>query len=91
MQASLRSTLLHPTVPEQCRRDAIESRSLVQADKRIGVEPVSADTVTPVDHSHTHIGVVDQRIRERHTGGASSHHQIVSFHCDRHGSTKPRR
>jgi hypothetical protein len=34
--------------------------------------------------------VVDQRIRERHTGGASPHHQIVSFDCDRHGSTKPR-
>jgi hypothetical protein len=29
------------------------------------------DTVKPVDHSHAHIGVVDQRIRKRHAGGAS--------------------
>jgi hypothetical protein len=71
MQARLRSTLLHATVPEQCRRNTVEIRSLMQADKWIGLEPMPTDTVKPVDHSHAHIGVVDQRIRKRHAGGAS--------------------
>jgi hypothetical protein len=29
------------------------------------------DTVKPADHSHAHIGVVDQPIRKRHAGGAN--------------------
>jgi hypothetical protein len=63
--------LLHPTVPEQCRLDTVESRSLMQADKWIGLEPMPTDTVKPVDHSNAHIGVVDQRISKGHAGGAS--------------------
>ena len=43
----------------------------MQADKWIGLEPMPTDTVKPVDHSNAHIGVVDQRIRKRHAGGAS--------------------
>ena len=43
----------------------------MQADKWIGLEPMPTDTVKPVDHSHAHIGVIDQRIRKRPAGGAS--------------------
>jgi hypothetical protein len=41
---------------------------------------MATDTVKPVDHSHAHIGVVDQRIRKRHAGGASPP-------LDRHGTS----
>jgi hypothetical protein len=62
----------------------------MQADKWMGLEPMPTDTVEPVDHSHGHIGVVDQRIRKRHTGGAGPHHQIVRCRRVRHRLTKHR-
>ncbi len=38
----------------------------MQADERIGVKPLPADAVPPINQSHSHVGVVDQRVRERH-------------------------
>ena len=90
MQARLRSTLLHATVPEQCRHNTVEIRSLMQADKWIGLEPMPTNTVKPVDHSRAHIGMVEQRIRKRHAGGASPHHLIVMSRTVRCRSTKHR-
>ena len=91
MQPGLRSVLLHAAAAEQRRRDAVERRRLVQADEGIGVEPVPADAVPAVDDRHAHVGVVDQRIRERHARGAGPHHEIVGFDSACHWSTQARR
>jgi hypothetical protein len=92
VQAGLGPVLLHPATAQQRRRDTVEGRSLVQADEGICLEPVTAHAVAAIDHRHPHLSVVDQRIGERHAGGAGTHHEIVNFHAARHGSYRaPRR
>ncbi len=59
VQGPPRARALNAAAAEQRRRDPVERGGLVQADEGIGVEPVSADTVAPVDEGYPHIGVVD--------------------------------
>ena len=58
----------------------------MQPDERVGVEPVPADAVAAVDDRHARVGVVDQRVRERHAHGAGPHDEVVGFDGARHGS-----
>jgi hypothetical protein len=51
----------------------------VQANEGVGVQPMSADTVPPVDHHHADVRMVDQRVRERHPRGAGADHQVVGL------------
>jgi hypothetical protein len=82
---------LHASVPKERRCDPIKGGSLVQADEGVGVEPVSADAVTTVHQGNTHVGVVDQRICKRHTGGTGTNDQIVGFDGAPHAPTQARR
>jgi hypothetical protein len=59
----------------------------VQPDERVGVEPVAADTVSAVDQRHPDVGVVDQRVGERHAHGAGTHDQVVGIDRPGHGHT----
>ena len=56
----------------------------MQADERVGVEPVPADAVPAVDQGHPDVGVVDQGVGERHAHGARTHHEVVGVDRARH-------
>ena len=60
----------------------------MQPHERVGLEPVAADTVAAVDEGDAHVGVVDQRVGERHAHGPGADHQVVGLDCARHGATK---
>ncbi len=51
----------------------------MQPDEGIGVQPVPTDPVAPIDQGHPHLGVVDQRVGERHAHGAGTHHEVVGL------------
>ena len=89
LQALLGSALLQLAAAEQGRRDAVEGGGLMQADERVRLEPVPADAVATVDQRHADVGVVDQRVGERHPHGAGSHHEVVGFDRARHRSNVP--
>ena len=62
----------------------------MQPNEGVCLEPVSADAVTSVDQGHAHVGMVGERIGERHPHGAGTHHEVVRFdraHHDSHGGT----
>ena len=90
VQARLGPALLHTAAAEHRRRDAVEGRGLVQPDERVGLEPVAADAVAAVDQGHAYVGVVDQRVGERHAHGAGADHEVVGLDGARHGSTQAR-
>jgi hypothetical protein len=56
----------------------------MEPDERIRVQPMPTCTVPTVDHDDADVGVVDQRIRERHPHRAGADDHIVSFQ-HRHG------
>ena len=87
MQARLRSVLLQLATTEQGRCNAIEGRGLVQADEGIRLQPVPADAVATVDQGHAYVGVVGQGVREGHSRGAGTHHEVVGFDRAPHEST----
>ena len=62
----------------------------MQADEGVGLEPVPADAVAPVDQGHAHVGVVDQRVGERHPHGPGADHEVVGLDTVRHPSTQTR-
>ena len=69
--------VLHRTVTEEGRRDAVELRRLVQLDERIGVLPVPARRMATIDEGDVHVGVVDQRVGERHAHGSGADNEVV--------------
>ena len=77
VQACLRPALLHPPATQRRGRDTVEGGRLVQADEGVGVEPVPADAVPAIDQRHPHVGVVDQRVRERHAHGPGADDEVV--------------
>ena len=87
MQTGLGTVRLEAAVAELGRRDAVEDGGLVQADERIGVQPVTARAVPAVDDHHLYIGVVDQGVGERQARGTGADHQIVGVQRVPHGRT----
>ena len=51
----------------------------MEPDEGIRVKPVPADSEPPIDHDHVDVGMIDQRIHERHTHGTGADHQIISI------------
>lgn len=51
----------------------------MQADVGIGVDPVSAGRVAAIDDRDRRVGMVEQRVGERHRRGTGADHQIVRF------------
>ena len=58
----------------------------MQTDEGVGVQPVPTDAVTSVDHGHADVGVVDQRVCERHAHGTGADDEVVSLQAARHGA-----
>ena len=50
----------------------------MQLDERIGVLPMASGAVPMIDERDVDIGMVDQRVGERHAHGAGADDQIVS-------------
>ena len=59
----------------------------MQPDERVGLQPVPADAVPPVDEDHADVGMVDQRVGERHARSTCTHHQVVGVEGARHAPT----
>ena len=87
LQTRLGAVLLELSAAEQGRGDAVEGGGLVQPDEGVGLQPVAAHAVPPVDQRHAGIGVVDERIGEGHPHGSRAHHEVVDVQRARHGST----
>jgi hypothetical protein len=51
----------------------------VEAHERIGVEPVAARPVTPVDEHDLGVRVRDQRVRERHPRRTRSDDEVIGL------------
>src|SRR3954451_2584870 len=51
----------------------------MEAHERIGVVPVAARAMAPIDHHDVDFGVCDQFVGERHAGSASADHQVVGL------------
>ena len=79
LEPRLRPDLLHLTVAEEGRRDAVELRGLVQLHERIGVVPVTAGGVATVDEGDVDVGVIDQGVGERHAHGAGTDDEVVGL------------
>ena len=87
VQPRLRPARLQPPPPSSGRGDAVEARGLVQPDEGVGLQPVPADAVATVDQRDARVGVVDQRVGERHPDGAGADHEVVGLEGASHGST----
>src|SRR5438552_19134770 len=59
----------------------------MKAHERVGVVPMPARAIAPIDHDDVGLGLGDQRISERHSGGARSDDEIIGF--DRGDGTTP--
>ena len=66
VQPGLRPVLLDHAAAQDRGRGAVEGGGLVQAHERIGLEPVAADAMAPVDERDAYVGMVDERVREAH-------------------------
>jgi len=51
----------------------------METDVGIGVDPVSARSVTAVDERDRRVGMREQRVGERHRRGPGTDHEIVRF------------
>jgi hypothetical protein len=49
----------------------------MQPYERVDVEPVPAWRMMAVDHDDLHVGMRDQRVRERHAGRAAANDEVV--------------
>ena len=77
LEPRLRAAPLHRTAAEARRRDAVEQRRLMQLDERIRVQPVPAGRVATVDERDVDVGMVDERVGERHAHRACTHDEVV--------------
>ena len=64
---------------EPARVHAVERRGLMEAHERIGVVPVAARAMAPIDHHNIGVGVGDQLVGERHARRTGPDHQVVRF------------
>ena len=82
----VRSVAVYRLAAERQRVHAVVRGGLVQAHKRIRLEPVPAGRVPPVDHDDVGPRRIYQRVGERHPRGAASDDQVVRFDASsRHG------
>ena len=85
-----RRQLLHPPVqPGRVRAaraqragvHAVVGRRLVQAHERVRVVPVASGGVSAVHHDDARVGLVEQRVHERHGGCAGADDEVVGLNC----------
>ena len=79
VEAGVASAGLDPVLPERGRVHAVVHRRLVQLHERIGVEPVTAGPVPPIDHHDVGVGVLDQRVDEPHAERARADDEVVGL------------
>ena len=89
LEAGLRAGLLHRAGSEHGRRDAVEHRRLMQLHERIGVLPVPSGDVATVDERDVHVGMIDQRVGERHAHRPGADDEVVGLHRPRHQQSEP--
>jgi len=77
--ASVRAGLLELIVAQATGVHAVQGRRGVQPHERVRVVPVAARAMAPVDHNHVGVAGRDQRIDERHSGGARPYDQVVGL------------
>ena len=56
----------------------------MKPDERICRQPMPSDGVPAVDERHARVGVVDERVGERHPGRARADHEVVDVDERRH-------
>ena len=79
VEAGVRPRLVDAVAPERPRLDAVVRRRLVEAHERIGVQPVAAGPVAPVDEHDLGTRVGEQRVRERHPRRTRSDDEVVGL------------
>ena len=62
----------------------------MEADERVGVQPVAARSVTPVDEHDLGVRVRDQRVGERHSRRTGSDDEVVGLDFPHGSSLRPR-
>ncbi len=64
-----------------------KARGAVNAHERVGIVPMTARTVAPIDHHAVSITFSDERVGKRHAGSPGSDDKIVSLdHAQDHVS-----
>ena len=84
MQSCLGPLGLHLAATKWDRHDAIERRSLMQPDEGIRIQPMPAGGMPLIDQYDADIGVVDERVDERHTRCPRADNQVVRVKHPRH-------
>ena len=75
-----------PLVPSKgYGRHSVKRRRLMQTNKWVGVNPVTAGSIAPVYQGDGAIRVAEQRVRERHACGTGTNHKVIGLkrfsHC----------
>lgn len=81
VEARVLSRVVDAVLTERQRVDPVVRGRDVQADERIGVDPVTAHGVPAVDHGHVDVGLRHQRVGEGEAAGARSDDQIIRGHA----------
>ena len=79
VEAGVRPVLVDAIVSERSRLDAVVRRRLVEANERIGVQPVAARPVKPVDQHDLGVRVRDQRVGEGHPRRTRTDNEVVGL------------
>ena len=79
VEAGVAAVGLDAVLPERGRVHAVVRRRLVQLDERIGVEPVTAGAMPPIDHHDIGVGMLDQRVDEPHPERARADDEVVGL------------
>jgi hypothetical protein len=77
VQPGVRTRRVDHVGPEPAGVHAVERRGLMESNERVGVVPMSARAVAPIDHHDIGVGVGDQLVGERHAGCAGTDHEVV--------------
>jgi len=91
VEARVGSARVDGVLSEWLGSDAIEGRGLVKSHEWIGVEPVAARGVPPIDDGNRRIRVREQLVGKRHPRGAGSYDQVVRFYLVFHARDSPPR
>ena len=78
-EARVHAVGLDSVPPERGRVDAVVRRRLVQLHERVGVEPVAAGTMAPLDDDDVGVAVAKEFVDERHPERTGSDDEIVSL------------
>ena len=68
-----------PVAAQRTGVDPVERRGLVEPDERVGVVPVAARPVCPVDDHHGGVGLLEDDVGERHPHRAGADDEVVGF------------